>query len=111
MPKPKSWRDLNQIDLALFWSKMTIDNPHECWIWSAASTGRYGTFRGLRTHRLAWEIVNQRNIPEGMFACHHCDTPLCCNPEHIFIGTHQDNMTDAARKGRMTGPKREQIKW
>lgn len=52
-----------------------------------------------RTHRLAWE---QRNgpIPEGLFVCHRCDNPPCCNVDHLFLGTPAENAEDRDRKGR-----------
>jgi len=50
-------------------------------------------------HRLAWELT-YGPIPDGMLVCHHCDNPICCRPDHLFLGTPSDNMQDALRKGR-----------
>jgi hypothetical protein len=52
-----------------------------------------------------WEAVNGP-IPEGKFVLHHCDNPGCINPDHLWIGTHSDNMIDMFLKGRGPIPKR-----
>ena len=54
-------------------------------------------------HRLAYEVTNGK-IPKGMEVCHHCDNPPCINPDHLFLGTHKENMQDAAQKGRLPKP-------
>ncbi len=50
-------------------------------------------------HRFVWTEHNGP-IPKGMCVCHHCDEPACINPDHLFLGTHQDNMQDMINKKR-----------
>ena len=50
-------------------------------------------------HRVVWTEHNGL-IPKGMCICHHCDNPPCINIDHLFLGTHKENMEDMARKGR-----------
>jgi hypothetical protein len=79
-------------------------DPDACWPWIGSTTNGYGRFHNRNkpflAHRVAYEMV-YGPIPPGMFVCHHCDNPPCCNPAHLFLGTGADNMRDASRKGRL----------
>lgn len=79
--------------------------PEGCHEWRGARrAGGYGAVSvAVRqtdyAHRVAWQLAFGP-IPDGMFVCHRCDNPPCCNPEHLFLGTNADNMRDMVAKGR-----------
>ena len=86
-----------------FWAR--LNKTDTCWLWKPKSgNGKYGvvTIHGVQrtAHRVAWELANGP-IPNALMVCHKCDVPLCCNPDHLFLGTNADNQEDARRKGRM----------
>lgn len=90
-------------------SKMTKNlappDQNECWIWKGhinTSTGygkAYFSGKYYGVHRYMWQLV-YGNIPEGMFVCHTCDTPACCNPSHLYLGTAATNARDRDERGR-----------
>lgn len=79
-----------------------------CWIWGLATSAGYGCMtvakRTVRVHRLVLALMLGKTADEIDEACHRCDMPLCVNPEHLFEGTHGDNVRDAIRKGRAAPP-------
>lgn len=87
-----------------------VEKTESCWLWrGAVDTAGYGDcwFRGRTTgaHRVSWQIF-RGEIPDGLFVLHKCDNPICVNPDHLFLGTHSDNMQDASAKGRLKTPNR-----
>lgn len=79
-------------------------NRFDCQLWPGArDPDSYGkvTIDGKRcyAHRESYKLFNGPLDP-GFFACHTCDTPPCVNPEHLFAGTHTENMLDMVKKGR-----------
>ncbi len=86
--------------LIAFENNYTPEPNSGCWLWTGALTeDGYGRFNDTRAHRLSWTLFRGARTPERI-VCHRCDVPLCVNPEHLFVGTHADNVHDMCSKGR-----------
>lgn len=86
----------------------TVDKETNCWNWNKfKGVGGYGvmSFLGRRAyvHRVAYSLLKDhtinvfqegRNTDTTLHVCHTCDNPSCINPEHLWIGTQEDNMKD-----------------
>jgi hypothetical protein len=85
-----------------FWSQ--VDKTGPCWLWKGAcETSGYGhiCWAGdiIRVHRYSLEL-HGGSLAGGLQALHTCDTPSCVNPEHLYAGTHEDNMFDKVKRNR-----------
>lgn len=95
-----------------FWAK--VNKTSNCWLWTGGKAKfGHGLFtmgargRTIGAHRFSYEQA-YGPIPDGMIVCHHCDTPACVRPDHLFLGTYADNMHDRNVKSRQA---KGQIIW
>jgi len=92
--------------LRRFWGK--VNKTKDCWVWQGyrRPTG-YGMvwWRGrmAATHRVAWEITHG-DVPAELCVLHHCDNPPCVRPDHLYVGTQQENMQDMNARCRARHP-------
>jgi len=103
----------------LFWRNITIvsDFSEDCWLWHGSTNNGYGaillktTAEGklirIYAHRFSY-ILFVSPIPDDVLCLHFCDESRCCNPSHLFLGTHKDNVQDMWQKGR--GPDRKKLR-
>lgn len=85
-----------------FWS--LVRKGEGCWEWQGHVTpSGYGSYvmhrRAYPAHRLAYQYAVEP-IPDGLMICHHCDNRKCVRPDHLYAGTHLENMRDMAVRGR-----------
>lgn len=106
---------LSRSTIIRFWAMVGDVGRNSCWPWiGSCDRHGYGQFKAKsrtppkRSHRIAWELTNGP-IPKGLLVLHDCDNPRCCNPSHLRLGTHRDNMDDKRERNRAWkgGPRRK----
>ena len=99
---------MNSDDKKRFFGHVKVNLTNGCWEWTKSkNSDGYGQFvvcrngqaSNISAHRVSYSI-HYGSIPKGMNVCHKCDNRICTNPDHLFLGTHQDNMDDKVSKGR-----------
>jgi len=90
-----------------FINKVLVDPITGCHNWIAyIRPDGYGDFRmGEKkeiAHRAAWLLL-VGDIPDDLWVLHHCDNRKCVNPDHLYLGTHEDNMQDVVDRKRRKG--------
>jgi len=100
--RPRSL-ERHQVNIDNFYKYTNPDPNTGCWLWSGYTMPNgYGHFSiGTKSH-LAHRVsyLYFKGQPGNLYVCHKCDNPYCVNPEHLFLGTHQDNIRDMVSKGR-----------
>lgn len=90
---------LTDADIARFWAK--VEKSAGCWEWTSQRRNHYGLFslnsKPVSAHRVSYFL--EYGEYDGL-VLHKCDNPPCVRPDHLFIGTHQDNTDDMFEKGR-----------
>ena len=116
--KTTNKKDVRRYDLdaGKFWSNVDAGERGECWTWKRATNNRgYGLYRvrtlpedyevsgrqstQLTAHRVAYHLHNG-NLKPHNYVLHTCDNTTCCNPNHLWLGSQQDNVNDMIAKGR-----------
>lgn len=95
-------------DTERFWGLVTKGEEDDCWEWAGARHRQgYGHFRTTNVmakgfaHRFSY-FLHKGAFDPDLHVLHECDNPPCVNPKHLFLGNHQDNMQDAAKKGKFS---------
>lgn len=97
--------EISETDRVRFWTKVQVGSKNECWPWVAYARKGRGNFKlnGVKeeSHKVALIIKLGRPLLD--YALHTCDNGLCCNPDHLYEGTQQQNIWDSAYRLRARG--------
>ena len=94
-----------------FLSRVSPEPNSGCWLWTGAQRKGYGYMKvngkNKQATHVAWELfvgpIPKRDDYFGTCVLHKCDNPPCVNPDHLCLGSHQDNMRDRSQKGHDFG--------
>jgi hypothetical protein len=101
-----------------FWEKVIPEPNSGCWLWTGACNGKGRAQIGVKANGQKFKIKNAshislqlhgRSVPKGMCVLHSCDNTFCVNPDHLFVGTQDDNIQDMIAKGRYRPPARKEF--
>lgn len=85
---------------------MMNGDAEKCWPWTGALAGRdqrpvFSLFnKSVFAYRVVWELVNGRKLEKGEVVRHKCDNKICCNPNHLEVGTQKENIHDTFKRDR-----------
>lgn len=95
---------MTESDYSRFLEKVHFEPMSGCWLWNGSyATSGYGAFaingKNYRAHRVSYQH-HQGDFSADLVVCHSCDNKACVNPDHLWLGTHLDNVMDRVRKNR-----------
>jgi len=118
MGYPGNSKERRPLSIAERLERNSMPEPNSgCWLWlGVLSPKGYGQLvlgksesrYSRRAHRLSYETF-RGPIPDGLHVLHKCDVPACINPEHLFLGTNDDNVADRVAKNRTSRGKRHAV--
>lgn len=95
---------LSESKKQIFLSRIDVRGPDECWPWThgkfASGYGAYSIKHSPFKAPRIMHFIHTGQDPLELNVLHHCDNPPCCNPRHLFLGSHADNVKDRDQKGR-----------
>jgi hypothetical protein len=107
--KPELWLHPRRKELAAlslserFWRLVDKSDVDGCWVWVGNKIKGYGRVvvkgRRYKAHILSYEL-HSGPVSSGLVVCHTCDNPACVRPDHLWLGTHTQNIADRHAKGR-----------